>query len=231
MTLVFTRPTYANWFQDIINAINEQGIISNQFLSMLGEQSKLTNENLDVSNAHLNSIEEAERIMKDALTGRTQWGEYQVHDYQSYGGEGESWIKALQAAESGKGTNELAKKLQRIALEFPIEKNIYTSGIHNKQNQKYYALKAQALLVNRAASELDYDKVQAQIAYQQMLQKQIGKTDNLKSAIDLSNRINVEGNLINLEILRQTALINQQQAIKEQGTVNSALQNAKFLSK
>jgi hypothetical protein len=49
--------------------------------------------------------------------------------------------------------------------------------------------------------------------------------------MDLANRIQVEGNLINLEILRQSALVNQQQAITEQASVMSALSNAKFLTK
>ena len=98
-------------------------------------------------------------------------------------------------------------------------------------NQQYYAVKSKTVLAARAASQLDYDHIQNQIAYQQMLQQQIEKATDLKSAIDLSNRIQVEGNLINLAILRQAALSNQQQAINEQANINSALSNAKFLTK
>lgn len=236
--IAFTPSLYANWYQDIINAINAQGIISNQFLSAMNAQASLSSSYLnsidrraETSNLYLNSIDDTEKLIKNALTGKTEWGAYQSHDYQSYGEDGESWGNVMTMASKGKGAGELGKTIQRISQEFPIDKETFNAGINHKKTQEYYAIKSQTILATRTLSQLDYDKIQDQITYQQMLQKQIGVTDNLKAAVDLSNRINVEGNLINLEILRQAALLNHQQAITEQGQVNSALQNAKFLSK
>ena len=78
---------------------------------------------------------------------------------------------------------------------------------------------------------MDYNKIQDQIAYQHMLQQQIEKTNDLKAAVDLSSRIQVENNLIKLEILRQSALANQQQAISEQANSQCSVSNANFLTK
>ncbi|HSW69154.1 MAG TPA: type IV secretion system protein, partial [Gammaproteobacteria bacterium] len=107
----------------------------------------------------------------------------------------------------------------------------YSGGVSNPTSRAYYTTQSQTIVAARAASQLDYDKVQNQIAYQQALQQQIENAKDLKSAMDLNNRIQVESNLINLEILRQAAISNQQQAVTAQGGVNSALTNAKFLTK
>ena len=133
-------------------------------------------------------------------------------------------------AEAGLGEGDLGRTIHHMANQFPIDEGTFDRSTTNENNQKYYALKSQTILAARAASELDYNKIQDQIAYQQMLQQQIEKTQDLKAAIDLSNRIQVEGNLINLQILRQVALTNQQQAVTEQATLNTALSNAKFLT-
>ena len=90
--------------------------------------------------------------------------------------------------------------------EFPIDINGYNQGVSDPTSRQYYADQSQTVLATRAASQLDYDKIQDQIAYQQMLQQKIDNTDELKSALDLNNRIQVESNLINLEILRQSHL-------------------------
>ena len=136
----------------------------------------------------------------------------------------------MRMAETGRGAGALGETMGGMANQFPADRDTYNRGISDKE-QQYYALKSQTVLAARAASQLDYNKIQDQIAYQQMLQQQIEKTSDLKAAVDLSNRIQVEGNLITLEILRQTALVNQQQAMTDQATVNAALVNAKFLTK
>lgn len=220
----FNSACHANWFQDIINVISKQAGITNGIL----------NNELTIQKDILASQKDIDGLIKDMnsyFTGNSGWGTYQFHDYQSYGESARAWSSVLQMAESGQGAGELGRMIADIAKQFPTDSNTYNRSITDSNSQKYYALKSQTILAARAASELDYNKIQAQIIYQQMLQQQIEKTKDLKAAIDLSNRVQVEGNLINLEILRQVALLNQQQAITEQSTVNTAFANARFLTK
>jgi hypothetical protein len=182
----------------------------------------------------LRSSVDIESLMKDVnrnLTGSSGWGTFQSHDYQSYGNSARSWSDVMRLADGGGGSGSLGQTVNSIATQFPIDKTSFNSGISDPSSQTYYAVQSKTVLATRAASQLDYDKVQDQIGYQQMLQQQIEKTKDLKSAVDLNNRIQVEANLINLEMLRQSALSNQQHAISEQANINSALSNAKFLTK
>lgn len=222
--LVMTSSAYANWYQDIINAINKQGGLTNSLLGNVASQQGqmlLVNQDIDSLMRELNTH----------VVGHSGWGDYGFHDYQSYGDSAKDWSRLMNMAENGHGNGELGRAMGGIANQFPLDNSTFKRGVSDPTARKYYALKSQSILAVRAASQLDYDKIQEQIAYQQMLQKQIEKTADLKAAMDLSNRIQVEGNLINLEILRQAALANQQQAITEQAAVNSALSNARFLTK
>lgn len=164
------------------------------------------------------------------VTGNSGWGSYRVHDYQSYGSNADSWAKVMSMAESGQGSGDVGGIIQTLAHQFPIDNATYGRGVSDPTNQLYYQQQAQTVLAARATSQLDYDRIQAQIAYQQMLQNQIEQTKDLKAAVDLSSRIQVEGNLIQLSILRQAALANQQQALNNQATLISSLANARFLS-
>ena len=222
--MTFCDIAYANWYQDIINAINAQGGITNGFLSNMNTQ----------QGQILASQQDIENLMKEvhgSMIGNFGWGTYNVHDYQSYGSGAENWSSVMSMTGSGSGSGALGQVVNNLSSQFPINTTDYNKGVTITTNQQYYAVKSQTVLAARAASQLDYDNIQNQIAYQQMLQQQIEKATDLKSAIDLSNRIQVEGNLINLAILRQAALSNQQQSITEQANINSALSNAKFLTK
>lgn len=222
--LMLSTSSYANWFADIIRAINKQAGITNGLLStMTSQESQIL--------ASQQNIEQLMKQVSGSVTGHSGYGTYQFQDYQSYGNGARDWSGVVNMAERGQGDGELGRMIGSITHDFPADRNTYNRGVSDPQAQRYYAVKSQTVLAARAASELDYNKIQEQIAYQQMLLHQIEKTKDLKAATDLSNRIQVEGNLINLEILRQSALVNQQQAITEQASVMSALSNAKFLSK
>ena len=191
--------------------------------NMLNFQSSILNSQLDI-----------ESLMKQVngnLSGHSGWGTYQFHDYQSYGNSARNWSDVMHLAEGGGGSGALGQTVNAIANQFLIDKGSFNKGISNSTSQTYYAIQSQTVLATRAASQLDYDKIQDQISYQQMLQQQIEHAKDLKSAVDLNNRIQVESNLINLEVLRQSALSNQQHSISEQANINSALLNAKFLTK
>lgn len=219
--------SYANWFADIVDRIEKTNGINTNILNT--EISALSVQR-DILSSQKN-IESLMREVDQGIVGHSGWGTYQFHDYQSYGDSARNWSSVMQMADSGQGSGELGHMMGDLANQFPAERNTFNRGVTDTNNQKYYALKSQTVLAARAASQLDYNKIQDQIQYQQMLQQQIENTKNLKSAVDLNNRIQVEGNLISLEILRQTALSNQQQAITEQATVNTALSNARFLTK
>lgn len=208
----------ANWLEDIWRSELRMEKLQGGILSSEGQM--------------LNVQRDIKGLMDDLndhMTGNSGWGNYRFHDYQSYGGSANDWVRVLEMAEQGQGSGDLGGMINGIFRQFPADSTVYNRGVHEHRNQQYYALKTQTILAARAASQLDYNKIQEQIAYQQMLQQQIEKTKELKAAIDLSNRIQVEGNLINLEILRQAALLNQQHAVNEQASVNSALFNARFL--
>lgn len=227
LTLFCTSCAHANWLKDIFNvAMQIEGIN----VGMLDNQTQTLGVEKDI----LSEQKEVDRLMhqvNEHLTGHAGWGSYQSHDYQSYGGSANDWNNVMQMADAGRGDGALGQTINKISNQFPANRSTYNRGVSDERSQQYYALKSQTVLAARAASQLDYNKIQDQITYQRMLQEQIEKTKDLKGAVDLSSRIQVEGNLITLEILRQAALTNQQQAITEQSSVNAALANAKFLTK
>jgi len=215
---------FANWYQDIIDAITKQAGITNGIL----------NNEFTLQQDMLRSQKEMQKLMEQMngnMTGHSGYGTYQFHDYQSYGAGANDWSGVVNMAEHGSGEGELGAMIGSVASDFPYDRNAYNRGISNVNSQRYFAAKSHTTIAARAASELDYNKIQQQIAYQQTLMQQIEKTKDIKAAMDLANRIQLEGNLINLEILRQSALVNQQEAINEQASVMGALSNAKFLTK
>lgn len=218
--LSISQSAHANWFADIWKSELRMEVLQGSILNTQGQM--------------LGVERDIESLMKDLngnMTGSSGWGTYQFHDYQSYGGSATNWSQVLDMADQGQGAGELGQMMGGLSHQYPIDRAAYNRGVSDRGSQQYYALKSQTVLAARAASQLDYNKIQEQIAYQQMLQQQIEETKDLKAAIDLSNRIQVEGNLITLEILRQAAMTNQQQAVSEQASVNTALNNARFLTK
>lgn len=206
------------------------GTISNNLANLVSIQTNIQS----LQNRILDSQLNIQVIMKQVdanMTGHSGWGNYQFQDYQSYGDNAKDWSSVLRMAEKGQGSEALGQLIGNLANQFPLDSKTFNTGVTDVNAQRYYALKSQTVLAARAASQLDYNKIQDQIAYQQMLQQQIEKTKDIKAALDLSNRIHIEGNLINLEILRQATLANQQHAITEQATINTALSNARFLTR
>ena len=220
LSFFFASTTQANWFSKIADLIKASNGIQRDTFKRDGE--------ILATQQHIDGLIQE---LNGHMTGSRGWGTYQFHDYQSYGVSASDWSSVINMANQGNGRGELGSMMGNLSNQFPANVSSYNQSISDPTHQKYYSLKSQTVLAARAASQLDYNKIQAQIAYQQMLQQQIEKTSDLKAAIDLSNRIQVEGNLINLEMLRQVALLNQQQAITEQASLNTALSNAKFLTK
>lgn len=206
------------------------------FSSMLKKLRESSITQMNIYTASLNMLKQQQDIsqmmheLNSNVTGHSGWGSYNTHDYQSYGNNADSWNKVIGMAESGEHHGEVGQVMQALSRQFPIDSATYNHGVNDSTSQLYYKQQAQTVLAARATSQLDYDRIKEQIAYQQMLQNQIEKTKDLKAAVDLSSRIQVEGNLIQLALLRQMALSNQQQALNNQSTLNSSLANARFLS-
>lgn len=224
MLLSVSTASYANWFRDIWEAIIKYGATTN---ILLGKELTLQEEML----SNQKDMQKLMNQLNGNMTGHSGFGTYQFHDYQSYGAGAKDWSGVINMAEHGRGEGALGAMMASITSDFPSDTATYNRGVSNPGAQRYYATKSRTTIAARAASELDYNKIQDQIAYQQLLMQQIENTKDIKAAMDLANRIQVEGNLINLEILRQSALVNQQQAVTEQASVMSALSNAKFLTK
>ena len=218
---------FANWLEDIWRSeLRMEGLQG----GILDKQGQILSVQRDILSSQ-KDIQQLSKNIEAHLSGHSGWGDYQFRDYQSYGNGAYDWNSVLQMAEYGQGEGALGKSIGGISKQFPMDNHLYNKGIQDTTSQTYYSLKAKTLLATRAASQLDYDKIQEQIAYQQMLRQQIEKTHDLKAAVDLSSRIQIEGNLIQLAILRQAALNNQQQSITEQANVNLALSHAKFLTR
>lgn len=220
LILFISNSAFANWFRDIWESE----------LRMEGLQKNL----IDGQGRLLNTENDIDGLMKELnghVTGNSGWGNFQYHEYQSYGDNARNWSQVLDMAENGKSSGALGDMVGEISSQFPHNSDSYNQGVSDPINQRYYSLKSQTVISTRAASQLDYDKIQDQIGYQQMLQQQIEKTKDLKASIDLANRMQVENNLIAVAMLRQSAISNQQNSVGEQASIISAQANSRFLSK
>ena len=217
---LMSRAAYADAIYSILNAIQQLESI----------ETGIQNTQIDILESQLD-VEDLMKQVNSHLTGNSGWGNYQFHDYQSYGAGSATWADVARMAATGGSSGQLGQTMNALAGQFPIDSKAFNSGVSSAMHRNYYAMQSQTILAARAASQLDYDKIQDQIDYQQMLQHQIENTKDLKSAMDLNNRIQLEANLIHLEVLRQSAIANQQQALSGQANMNSALSNAKFLTK
>lgn len=225
--LCVATSAHASWLADIFN----QMVKANSIASNIRDTQ---NAGLGVQRDILCSQREIQSLMNlvhQSVIGNYGWGDYRFHDYQSYGISGADWTSMMRLAAGASSQGDLGELMRGLSRQFPVSQNIFNRSISDPTTRRYYGIKSQTVLATRAASQLDYNKIQQQIAYQQMLRQQIERTKDLKAAMDLSSRIQIEGNLINLEILRQSALSNQQQAISQQASVTAALANARFLSK
>lgn len=213
LLIILPLPSHADFFTDLINIAAQ---IQGYQLEMTGIQ---------------DTIQRLNRQIQEAVSGQSEWGHWQYTDYSSWGENTDHWNDVLNMAANGGNNSQLGRTLRSLAREFPVDTALYNRVNPNNTDQKFYALKSKTALAARAASQLSYDKIQEQINYTSQLRQQIGTTTTLKQSLDLQNRLTIENNLIQLETLRQLALINQQHAIDSQAEVNNSIQNSRFLNK
>jgi len=159
-----------------------------------------------------------------AVTGNYGLGKLGFNpNLQSWGSNTESWQNILNLYEKGSNPGLFSEVVKQLSKEFPIQDSKVAHPNPESIDAKYYLLQAKTALAARAASQTDYDNIQKQINYMHQLHDQIDRTQNLKAAVDLQNRLQVEGNLLQLEILRLLSLTNQQQAVVAQGHVNTII--------
>lgn len=173
-------------------------------------------------------IKDFDEQIKNFMEGNYSWGSYFVTDYHTWKGN-ETWSDVISMAQHGSYSGDLGDMMETLARDFPININIVNISNSNEQDQKDYALKASIALAARTASQYDYDQIQKQIDEMNKIKTEIDKTENLKSAVDLQNRLQVENSMMQLSILRQLSLLNQQQALKSQEEANAMVKNAEFL--
>jgi Type IV secretion system proteins len=212
LLIVLPLPSHAVLFTDLINIAVQIQAYQFQMLDIQG------------------SIQRLNGQIQEAISGQSEWGSWQYTDYSSWGKNTAHWNEVLTLAEKGGNNSQLGRTLRLLAQEFPFDTALYNQTNPNKADQIYYSLKAKTALAARAASQLSYDKIQEQIHYTHQLRQQIGKTTTLKQSLDLQNRLTIENSFIQLETLRQLALINQQHAIDSQAEINNSIQNARFLN-
>jgi hypothetical protein len=168
--------------------------------------------------------------LNSAMTSHTGMGSLNFKDFASWGNGSSDWGSVLNLAQSGGGAGNLGAAMSQLAKQFPMNTNFVNQHTNDPVQQQWYAVNAQTALAARAASQADYNQIQQQINNEQQLKDQIATTPDIKAAADLQNRLQVENNLIQLEMLRELSLSNQQQALKTQAAASGALQDAEILS-
>lgn len=166
--------------------------------------------------------------MQQALTSQNSWGSFHYdQNLQSWGSNTQSWnsVLTLYQQGGGSGVGSIAKQLNN---QFPIQapSKVYQNA--NSIDAQYYQVQSQTALAARAASQFDYNNIQNEIANLQALHDQINSTQDLKSSMDLSNRFQYESTMLEIELLRLTALNSQVQAVTAQGQSNAVVDNTNF---
>lgn len=208
--LCLSQNAHADVLSDILNELQSQTNLQQQI-------SQYTN-----VLPNMNTVLQNEYSALYQNNGHDGYGDLFFNsNLQSWGTNTSNWNSVLQSyQQGGTGVGQIAEQLND---QFPIEASNIVNPNTESINAQYYTLEAQTALASRAASQFDYNNIQNQINYIQQLQQQIDKTPDIKGALDLQNRIAVENNLIQLEVLRLTALSNQQQAVKAQGDANAVV--------
>lgn len=210
---IFSHAIYADEFSEIMDALNE---INSGISGVDKDLSKVVGKDIKDMDADITKLMTGQYGLGDKDFSKTQQA-------VSWGDSANNWNSVLSIAQTGGDSSDYGKVVQQLANQFPIQTNGLT-GNPSQIQQSFYATQAQTALAQRAASQLDYNKIEQQIQNQQELQQQIDSTTDLKAATDLQNRLQVEGNLINLEVLRQISLISQNQALQTQDQVNSQVE-------
>jgi hypothetical protein len=202
-------------------SINAKADIFTEILGQLVQQTNLQQQ----IQQYTSQMTDLEQQTLQTMIGNYGYGSLDYNpNLQSWGNNTGNWNSLLSSyQQSDNGVGQIA---QQHNQQFPIQQSSVANPNPQSLDAKYNSVLAQTALAMRSASEYDYNNIQTQITYLQQLHDQIDKTTNLKAAIDLQNRTQYESSSIQIELLRLTALSNQQQAIESQGESNTVVNNA-----
>lgn len=165
----------------------------------------------------------------NALTSQAGWGGRGYNpNLQSWGNNAQYWDSVLKLYQQGGNPGEVSGIARQLNQQFPIQNATVANPNPNSNDAKYYQLQAETALASRAASQFDYNNIQKQVDYMHKLHDELDTTKDLKSSVDLNNRLQFESSMLQIELLRLAALSNQQQAISAQNQTNAIVNNANF---
>lgn len=230
INLFFSTAAFADPISDIINML---GTIEGYQKNMAGYENDIDGYESAIKNYQSDIASLTGKVQGD-MTGSYGWGTNGFQDFQSWGSDATNWNSVISVAQNGGSgsSSELGQMMQTIQNspnQVVFNPNAFQQTDSNTNDENYYAMQAQTTIAARAASQVDFNNIQNQINYENGLRQDIENTTNLKAAVDLQNRLTAENNLIQLEILRQVALMNQQKSVSAQADINNATQNAAFL--
>lgn len=161
----------------------------------------------------------------EAITGNYEMGTKGYKDYANFLGVG-SWQDALSSYKGG--GNRLSSIASQINQTLSIGADKFSGNVPNDKTNQYNKLMAETVVASRATSQLMIDEVETRVESQDTLVKKIDTTKNLKDSIELLSRMQAESNQIQLQTLRMLAMLNQQNALKDQGLLEATANQASF---
>lgn len=210
----------------IIKAIMKQyGVNLDQLETNYKELEELYRQ-YEMFEKQLKSLDES----KNALTGKNGFGWANAKSSARAWLSNEQNIKNLLNSYKS-SSSQFGRLAQEHEKQFPIDAGSFMGSDYTQKDIDYYNLSAKTVLSARTASELEFNNIDTKLEAQEILQRKIDTTNDVKAAIDLLARLQAENNKIQLENLRMLSVLTQQEAVSEQARINAMAQNAKFLSR
>src|SRR5579872_6387262 len=99
--------SYANWFADIVDRIEKTNAINT---NILDSQNEMVGVQRDILTSQTN-VENMMKQVNSSVTGTSGWGNYQFHDYQSYGSGAGDWSSVMKMVQDGGGSGSLGQAI------------------------------------------------------------------------------------------------------------------------
>jgi hypothetical protein len=212
--LLISKAAFAVDLWDIVNKLGELNGINLDI-------KKLQTEGLDINKKSLTQLSD----ITQGLTGTHQYGALNYDgDQFTWGNNAASWQRLLSLYKAG-DAGEYAQLAQKLSQEFPIMDDINKDNVRENQ---YYRLQAQTTLASRTSSQLAFDQISKESRVMESLHHEIDRTKDNKSAVDLNNRLLLEGSTINIQQAKLLATLVQQESINSQEQALQTKENADF---
>lgn len=149
-------------------------------------------------------------------------------DLQSREWSPDDWHSAISGL-SGGNSDRYKQLQQQYQDDHPnnLSQDQFANGSSKEQAQTYN----QAVQTNQAAtvnSSYAFNDIKTHLDNIHQLSKQIDNAQNTKAAVDLDTRMQAEMAYVNVQELKQMAIMNEQLANRQSGDISEESQNAKF---